>query len=292
MSQDKLIQSCVEIRDIPGKGNGLFAKKAFGIGDVILAEAPLIVMPDDVFSHDDMDRIEAWLDRQINKLTSDQRSVFFDLSDFNEEKSPLGVFFTNDMTFGKEDAAAIFPTMARANHACQPNADFVSRDEFMEMIAVKKIAAGEEITLSYLPAADVGSDVRAVRRNYLRRWYGFQCLCRTCTSLDEAFEENEALRRRLRSFQLKSEPKLSDFEMHLVDMIRAETKLPHQLKVSGEALTVALDECDETAAVAIATKALINAEVVGGEEDVAFWEGVRDSTRVQIDGQIHLFPPM
>ena len=45
-----------------------------------------------------------------------------------ENKTPLGIFYTNDMTF-TDDSAALFPTMARVNHSCNPNADFVARDE-------------------------------------------------------------------------------------------------------------------------------------------------------------------
>ena len=84
-------------------------------------------MPDKIFSKDDMDYIETWLEKRLNKLESSEREKFFDLSDSrNEEKSILGIFFTNDMNF-TDDSAALFPLMARVNHACQPNADFISR---------------------------------------------------------------------------------------------------------------------------------------------------------------------
>ena len=44
----------------------------------------------------------------------------------SDPKTILGIFFTNDMNF-IDDSAALFPVMARVNHACQPNADFVCR---------------------------------------------------------------------------------------------------------------------------------------------------------------------
>jgi hypothetical protein len=38
-----------------------------------------------------------------------------------------------------------------------------------------------QITISYMPVADEGSDLREVRQDYLREWYGFQCACAECT---------------------------------------------------------------------------------------------------------------
>ena len=49
-----------------------------------------------------------------------------------------------------------------------------------DLVATSKIVDGEEITLSYVPAANEGSDQRNVRIEYLIEWYGFCCKCRTC----------------------------------------------------------------------------------------------------------------
>ena len=49
-----------------------------------------------------------------------------------------------------------------------------------DLVATSKIVQGEEITLSYVPAANEGSDQRNVRIEYLIEWYGFYCKCRTC----------------------------------------------------------------------------------------------------------------
>jgi hypothetical protein len=55
-------------------------------------------------------------------------SRFFD----GENKTTLGIFYTNDMTF-TNDSAALFPNMARANHSCTPNSDFVARHHLGEL---------------------------------------------------------------------------------------------------------------------------------------------------------------
>ena len=176
-----------EVRETSSKGHAMFATAPIPLGSVIFSEQPLIHMPDAIFNLEDSDRVETWLDRRINGLSCDQREVFFNLADSRTpevdgvaDKTVLGIFYTNDMSYDGD--AALFPTLARVNHACVANADFVSRPEkgVQELVATKDIREGEEITISYLPAADEGSAPTDVRRAYLREWYGFQCLCRTC----------------------------------------------------------------------------------------------------------------
>ena len=119
-----------EVKDCIIKGGqGMFASKVISPGQIILREKPLIVMPDIVFSSEDPDYIEEWLDKKILKLCSEDRAKFYNLVDsrsFNDEKTSLGIFYTNDMNY-IEDSAALFPVMARVNHACAPNADFITR---------------------------------------------------------------------------------------------------------------------------------------------------------------------
>ena len=50
-------------------------------GDLILRESPLILMPKRIFDDDDPDYIEQWLDRRINRLTSEEREIFYSLAD-------------------------------------------------------------------------------------------------------------------------------------------------------------------------------------------------------------------
>ena len=104
-------------------------------------------MPDKVFSNDDQDYIESWLDKRLNQMSSPDRQAFYDLSDCRSgsEKTTLGIFFTNDMNF-VDESAALFPTMARVNHACRPNADFITR-KFLgvqDLVATKFIAQGKK----------------------------------------------------------------------------------------------------------------------------------------------------
>ena len=119
------VKNCCEAR-----GQGMFAVDQIQPGQIILREKPLIVMPDRIFSLEDTDYAENWLDKKINKLSSEDRAKFYDLSDSRsenkDEKTTLGIFYTNDMNY-IDDSAALFAVMARANHSCTPNADFITR---------------------------------------------------------------------------------------------------------------------------------------------------------------------
>lgn len=121
-----------QVQETPHSGKGMFALEDIKPGTIILRENPMIVMPDKVFSSDDPDFIESWLEKRLNKCSAAQRQEFYDLADSRsenpDEKTILGIFYTNDMTF-IDDSAALFPTMARVNHACRPNADFICRPQ-------------------------------------------------------------------------------------------------------------------------------------------------------------------
>ena len=74
------------------------------------------------------------------------------------------MFYTNCMSYNEKDVC-VCPVMARANHSCRPNAEFISRVELgkyspqsprqmlaycitgkMELRAMYMIEAGEEVT--------------------------------------------------------------------------------------------------------------------------------------------------
>ena len=124
-------------------------------------------MPDKVFSNDDQDYIESWLDKRLNQMSSPDRQAFYDLSDCRSgnEKTTLGIFFTNDMNF-VDESAALFPTMARVNHACRPNADFITR-KFLgvqDLVATKFIAQGKKKCDFFFRTKNI-SKLQKVERN-------------------------------------------------------------------------------------------------------------------------------
>ncbi|KAF2657255.1 SET domain-containing protein [Lophiostoma macrostomum CBS 122681] len=87
---------------------------------------------------------------------------------------------------------ALFPTIARCNHSCIPNAqaNWHPALSAFNVHALRDIAAHEEICLSYLEERGEGRDAR---RRVLSEGYGFECACEACgwDAEGEAGEEDD-----------------------------------------------------------------------------------------------------
>ena len=57
----------LQVRDIQGKGQGLFALRDIPMGEILIREKPMILMPDKIFDLDDHRDVEVWLDKRINR---------------------------------------------------------------------------------------------------------------------------------------------------------------------------------------------------------------------------------
>ena len=55
-------------------------------------------------------------------------TILFNTDSGTSNKTTLGIFYTNCMNF-VDESAALFPTMARSNHSCTPNSEFITRDD-------------------------------------------------------------------------------------------------------------------------------------------------------------------
>ena len=75
------------------------------------------------------------------------------------------------------------PTSALFNHSCRPNAVvvFPLGATQLEMIAIRNIAEGDEVLISYV---DVSMD-RDDRRKDLKAGYGFDCDCELCVEQEK-----------------------------------------------------------------------------------------------------------
>lgn len=220
---DKVTEPAFKIVQIPCKGTGMIATRKLYPGDMILAEKPVIIVPNDIFS-DVVKCEEEFLERKINKLSSKERELTLALTDCREmeesdyyDPNPYcGMFSTNAMHF--EEDAALCPVMARANHSCRANAEFISRADLgvQRLIANYIIKEGEEITINYMAMRKEGLDVKETRQAYLRQSYGFQCACWACTIQDNELLEEETLRETIKEFQAVGEDKLDVTEIEIL----------------------------------------------------------------------------
>jgi SET and MYND domain-containing protein len=73
-----------------------------------------------------------------------------------------------------------YPTIALMNHSCDPNTEwrFTGGSASIEMIALKPIAVGEELRISYIDQTLSYEE----RQSKLQELYGFKCECPKCIS--------------------------------------------------------------------------------------------------------------
>ena len=195
------------VMPIDGKGFGVVATRDLFIGERLLAETPLLVVPMDVSGYDGQRNGEyegipsALLEAAVDALPADRRCKFFELSQnsaYGVTRSPAGIAQTNGIphTHGSKTYGAIYYTASRFNHSCDANACFRWNGSLggavggavprwadgagsggqLTVHAIKRIPAGTEITFNY--AGFLAP--REARRRYLLESFGFECTCAKC----------------------------------------------------------------------------------------------------------------
>lgn len=117
MKATALKEICLEVKNIPEKGRGVFALREFQYGDIV-ERAPVIVLP-----------AEQW---QICEKTDLHNYAF-------------GWGINQDLAAIALGYGSLF------NHSFDPNAFYRKclEEEVIEFIALKAIQSGEEITVNY-----------------------------------------------------------------------------------------------------------------------------------------------
>ena len=86
---------------------------------------------------------------------------------------------------------AINPLYTFFNHSCNPNVTYEHSksgpDSILRMKTLRKVKAGEELFINYLPAKDLALHV-SERLRRLRAWFGHDCQCVKC--IKEMAKEN------------------------------------------------------------------------------------------------------
>ncbi|KAJ6593498.1 hypothetical protein B0H19DRAFT_22530 [Mycena capillaripes] len=190
------------VADVPGKGIGLFSKRALTAGDLILSERPLLISPlgwkmlfppsftrEQIFQAS-LNESEKARKVCVDRMRPEDRVAFMELSNCHTEdgSGPItGIVRTNGLGIsglrpgvkGKLGRYSAVPKyISRLNHSCSPNTQplFDKASLSYRLWAVRDIAAGEELTFQYI---DVACD--AATRNEALKPYAFVCTCPSCT---------------------------------------------------------------------------------------------------------------
>ncbi|KAI0172222.1 hypothetical protein GGR52DRAFT_591937 [Hypoxylon sp. FL1284] len=195
----------IEIRESPGKGLGIFATRDIERGERLFRDTALI-------SLNEVEDSSVWwkhLYQKFRDLSLEDQSKYLSLSwtsnQLTDGLDPIRDYLAFDFGFkdqtlesetqfvvklmviysmnstelgpGAEHGSGVFPTYARINHSCVPNAqwEYIHDSRAVEACPNRLIKAGEEITISYIPLA---KPIR-VRAPQLAV-YSFQCDCAAC----------------------------------------------------------------------------------------------------------------
>ncbi|TLD28165.1 hypothetical protein PspLS_03984 [Pyricularia sp. CBS 133598] len=176
-----------ERKEIPGKGVGLVARRPISRGQLIMAQRPALVTDIKTFDISDDDQTRLF-DAGIEQLPSETVMEFLSqASQTDSTKRGAKIRdIANTNSFNLNIAgvphAGTFLGVSRLNHDCRPNLAFHVAKSFVHTThATRDIAAGEELTISYIDSYSS----RQVRQERLKRNWGFTCTCPHC-SLSEA----------------------------------------------------------------------------------------------------------
>ncbi|KAL1721268.1 hypothetical protein EV715DRAFT_178572, partial [Schizophyllum commune] len=207
---------CITSSLDPAAGLGMFAQKDLDMGDLILAERPLAVIPAFVLGGASKSDPEKLLDQLTALMDPHARSAFFALADCHPGPChALGIFKTNGIGLGDalvypDDSSdptyiGVFNHASRINHSCSPNAvyHFDLQSFCLEVRAIRHLYKREEIFISY-------SDSllrRAKRRQRSLHNYKFRCTCPACANADIS-DERRASIKSAPSIDLRTSPEV------------------------------------------------------------------------------------
>jgi len=168
--------SC-KIKNISGKGLGMVATKVISKWELILEEKPVLDSS-----------LKLSLQKQFEYLSAtEQKSIKSLKNIYPEEDILTGILNTNAFEREDPDGSILCVKLSRFNHSCMPNVAWIFNGECSRAVAMRDIAKGEELCISYCLLADEMAQIRSE----LLLNYKFYCMCELCDS------ENDIKRKRI-----------------------------------------------------------------------------------------------
>ncbi|KAI0317801.1 hypothetical protein OF83DRAFT_1171658 [Amylostereum chailletii] len=191
------------IVDIAGKGKSMVAARDFELGELVVAERPLLVLPETMVYQPPYrsagDVIAALIE---HTMPPHVKRLYFDLRNSHPNTPGMsaaeGISNTNGLTLGLFPGwpgpyDAVFYYVSRANHSCSPNVrSSWELDAFTyELRAQRPIRVGEEITINY---TNVYFPYEERQQDHISHWC-FTCTCRACSLPPRERSQSDARRR-------------------------------------------------------------------------------------------------
>ncbi|KAL2270348.1 hypothetical protein VTJ83DRAFT_2532 [Remersonia thermophila] len=186
-----------EIREVPGKGMGVVATTFIPRGSLIMANTASVMTDYRAFNELTKDQYAALQAAAASQLPVAHRSLVLNLSahdpaaastlpqpELVERIMAINSFDIDPLSDADPERHysffTLFPDIARINHDCRPNAEylFLGPSTLAQAIhAARDIYPGEEISVSYLNPLQT----RAKRAARMRETWGFDCACQACS---------------------------------------------------------------------------------------------------------------
>jgi hypothetical protein len=196
-----------EVRAIPDKGFGIVATQTIPRATTILLDSPRIIASAQFPSYLSHTQGALLFDRALRQLPQADRELVLSLDKSLGGTDIEDIMKTNafacQLHDGGEDDSymCLFPSVARINHACRPNAHarFVPKTLLMEIKALRDIKPGEEIGISYGKV-----DLKhAERQKLYREGWNFGCTCDMCVDTEYAIAGSDQRRARFAQVRKK-----------------------------------------------------------------------------------------
>ena len=220
------------VREVAGKGRGLFATRKIKAGEIILEELPFLtcrlgshLSPLDMSAseiakvlclHDPLENLKSLDSNKIEELINKNHWLSMDWNWKQEGKTNFveklyricrgnGLPICEDFSLYDSDECGIYEKISLINHSCIPNVvwSWVKGDFRRKQVrAMKTIQKGEEILACYDFSREFCYGSRDFRRQKILDGFGFLCQCSECSLDGKALEENERKRLEIREREL------------------------------------------------------------------------------------------
>ncbi|KAM7214565.1 SET domain containing protein [Rhypophila decipiens] len=237
-----------QVTPIKGKGMGLVATRMIRKGQVIMVDYAALLAETVFPSKVKRDVGRELLERAVQRLPVQRRRLVLGLAgsgtdlkgqrrtDGDQEANVEDLVKTNSFTVevGSGSFMALFPRIARINHACKPSA-FTRFDEKTlsnTVLAFRDISKGEEITISY---SEFGL-THPERTRLLPLKWNFKCTCSLCTSSPTEIQQSDTRRAKVKALgpQVISQVQSGNFatgielNKEMVELMHIEGLVPHR----------------------------------------------------------------
>lgn len=267
------------IEKIPGKGNGVIAKRPIQTGEIVMTESAILKLPKG--SEHRMDYETSQLKLQLKKLPKHLQArvlSFHAAGGYSNRHRIQDIFYTNCYN-GPNNIKMMYADISYTNHSCKPNVQIVfdMKSEQSILRALRDVAEGEELLIDYRDSTEDS----VMRGRVFKEKYGFECDCLRCSSPADTIEQRDKMLFRLRA--LESLPNIPDRETGL-RVLRESAQLYRDLEILGSALCdfliaatslmCTLQLFDRAAVLAMVTKRALAIFSLRGSDQ---WRALRDS---------------